>query len=49
MSREEFPIIGRKKNPYILRLKEKPKLNGSMTSVPMSLFKPYQELFSSFI
>ena len=45
MSREEFTIIGREKNPYLLTLKEsificseKPKLNGSMTSVPMSLF-----------
>ena len=47
MSREEFTVIGREKNPYLLRLKEsificseKPKLNGSMTSVPMSLFTP---------
>ena len=47
MSREEFTIIGREKNPYLLRLKEsificseKPRLNGSMTSVPMSLFAP---------
>ena len=48
MSRDEFTIIGREKNPYLLRVKEsifistkKPKLNGNMTSVPMTLFTPY--------
>ena len=47
MSRDEFTIIGREKNPYLLRVKEsifistkKPKLNGNMTSVPMTLFTP---------
>ena len=47
MSRDEFSIIGREKNPYLLRVKEsifisteKPKLNGNMTSVPMVLFAP---------
>ena len=45
MSRDEFSIIGREQNPYILRIKEsifisteKPKLNDNMTSVPMTLF-----------
>ena len=47
MSRDEFTIIGREKNPYFLGVKEsiiistkKPKLNGNMTSVPMTLFTP---------
>ena len=47
MCRDEFKIIGREKNPYMLRVKEsifistqKPQLNGNMTSVPMTLFTP---------
>ena len=49
---EEFTMIGREKNPYGLRLNificsQKPNLNGSMTSVPMSLpmsLTPFSEL-----
>ena len=47
MSREEFSIIGREKDPYLLRVKEsifisteKPTLNGTTTSVPLTLFAP---------
>ena len=43
--RDEFTIIGREKNPYLLRIKEsifistqKPVLNGQQTSVPLTLF-----------
>ena len=43
--RENFEIIGRDNNPYILQVKEsifiykyKPKLNGNQTSVPLYLF-----------
>ena len=45
MSRDEFTIIGREKNPYLLKVKEsifistqKPVLNGQQTSVPLTLF-----------
>ena len=45
MSRDEFEIIGREKNPYLLKVKEsiliktqKPGLNGHKTSVPLTLF-----------
>ena len=47
MSREEFSIIGREKNPYILQVKEsilisknRPKLNNNIVSVPLYLFSP---------
>ena len=47
ISRDEFSIIGREKNPYLLRVKEsifistqKPVLNGTTTSVPLTLFAP---------
>ena len=47
MSREEFTIIGQEKNPYLLKVKEsifistqRPKLNGTTTSVPLTLFAP---------
>ena len=47
MSREEFSIIGREKDPYLLKVKEsifisteKPTLNGTTTSVPLTLFAP---------
>ena len=43
--RENFEIIGREKNNYILQVKEslfiykyKPKLNGTQSSVPLHLF-----------
>ena len=46
-SREDFTIIGREKNPYILQVKEsisicseKAKLNNNIVSVPLHLFKP---------
>ena len=47
MSRDEFTIIGRDENPYILTVKEsifistsKPQLNNNQMSVPLSLFTP---------
>ena len=45
MSRDEFTIIGRDENPYLLTVKEsifistlKPQLNNNQMSVPLSLF-----------
>ena len=45
ISREEFSLIGREKNPYILRVKEsilisknRPQLNNNIASVPLHLF-----------
>ena len=45
ISREDFEIIGHEKDPYLLELKEsiiistsRPKLNGNVRSVPLSLF-----------
>ena len=47
ISREDFEIIGHEKDPYLLELKEsiiistsRPKLNGNVRSVPLSLFWP---------
>ena len=52
MSREEFTIIGREKNPYLLKVKEsifisteRPKWNGTMTSASLTLFAPQITLF----
>jgi hypothetical protein len=46
-SREDFTIIGREKNPYVLQVKEsifisseKPSLNNNIVSVPLHLFNP---------
>ena len=47
MSRDNFSIIGRDNNPYILQIKEsifigtsKPQLNNNLVSVPLHLFSP---------
>ena len=47
-SRDNFTIIGREANPYMLLVKEsifistsKPNLNNNKTSVPIYLFSPY--------
>ena len=47
MSRDNFSIIGRDDNPYILQIKEsifigtlKPQLNNNIVSVPLHLFAP---------
>ena len=47
ISREDFSIIGHEKDKYLVQLKEsllistqRPKLNGNITSVPLTLFKP---------
>lgn len=47
INREDFAIIGKDENPYILQLKEsilistsRPKLNNNLTSVPIHLFTP---------
>ena len=47
ISREDFSIIGHEKDKYLVQLKEsllistlRPKLNGNITSVPLSLFTP---------
>ena len=46
-SRDDFTIIGREKNPYVLSMKEsifistsKPQLNNNIVSVPLHLFSP---------
>ena len=46
-TRDDFTIIGREKNPYVLQVKEsilistsKPALNNNNTSVPLHLFAP---------
>jgi hypothetical protein len=46
-SRDNFSIIGREKNPYLLQVKEsifistsKPQLNNNIVSVPLHLFSP---------
>ena len=46
-SRDNFSIIGREQNPYLLKMKEsifisttKPDLNNNIVSVPLYLFKP---------
>ena len=47
MSRDDFTIIGKDDNPYVLTVKEsifistsKPRLNNNQLSVPLSLFVP---------
>ena len=47
MGREDFKIIGREKNPFLLQLKEsifiyklRPKLNNNDACLPLHLFKP---------
>ena len=47
ISREDFTIIGREKNNYLLQLKEsilitrqRPALNANIASVPLSLMGP---------
>ena len=47
IKRDDFSIIGRDENPYILQVKEsilistsKPKLNNNLVSVPIHLFTP---------
>ena len=47
ISRDDFQIIGRESNPYLLQVKEsifivttKPKLNNNLVSVTLSLFMP---------
>ena len=47
INREDFAIIGKDENPYILQIKEsilistsRPRLNNNLTSVPIHLFTP---------
>ncbi len=47
MGREDFKIIGREQNPFLLQLKEsifiyklRPNLNNNDACVPLQLFKP---------
>ena len=47
ISRDNFTIIGREKDPYLVQVKEsiiisttRPSLNNNLVSVPMSLFVP---------
>ena len=47
MGRDDFKIIGRESNPYLLRIKEsifiykyRPQLNDNNAVVPLHLFKP---------
>ena len=47
IKREDFSLIGREKDKYLVQLKEsililtkRPKLNGNKTSVPVALFAP---------
>ena len=47
ISRDDFTIIGHEKDKYLIQLKEsilistsRPKLNGNITSVPLTLFAP---------
>ena len=47
VTRNDFDIIGREENPYMLQVKEsilictsKPQLNNNLTSVPIYLYMP---------